>query len=205
MTSQWYCSIASQQYGPFPLEQLQQWVAEGRLQADHHVCLVGQQEWTVARDVPQLFGPPTNSQPFFSPQTNGSYPAGNYPQADYSSGNYAQSPPSNSETGFQIKTGPTSYAITSKAKKDRSLQFAGAVVVCMLTMLGVAARVARVVLRSQESNERYEQQQQVERQAELRQRKLISDMSRPPPMTAPKIHSGDFEERAKKLRQPWQK
>jgi hypothetical protein len=188
MTSQWYCCIATQRYGPFPIEQLQQWVAEGRLQPDHHVCLVGQQEWTVARDVPQLFAPQPTNDLFAGVE--------NYPQPHYS-----HAPAATAAAGFDFATSstssPTRRTYSTPKKKEQKFNWTGAIIAGVLASIGASYQVVQLV---QKREQAFEQRVQEQRRRERSYR-----VPPPPPMTAPKIHSGDFEERAKKLRQPWQK
>ena len=108
--------------------------------------------------------------------------------------------PAPAESGFQIKTGPTSYAATSKVKRDKSLQWAGAVIMSILAVIGCVARVAKVVLQEQ----RFSQQQQ--RQQEERRQQQIYRMPPPPPISTPRsFNVNEFNQRNKKYREPWQK
>lgn len=192
MKSQWYCCIASQRYGPFPIEQLQQWVAEGRLQPDHHVCLVGQQAWTVARDVPQLFGQS------FAPQAGTDLFAGveNYPQPHYS---HAPSAPS--AAGFDFAPSATSSSTrrssSAPKKKEQQFNWTGAIVAGVLAMIGASYQVVQLVQKREQGIEQRAQEQ--------RRQERLYRVPRPPPITAPKIHSGGFDQPGKKLRQPWER
>lgn len=200
MNNQWYCSIASQQYGPVPFEQLLQWVAEGRLQPDHHVCLVGQQQWSVVRDVPQLIAAaPSHNANYFAPQQ--------------SAAGFAPTP--TADNGFQINTGASSgYSSSgsyssSRTKgrgKDSTLQWLGGGMVTVLVFVGLGARIARIALRHNDAAEQRAQELAEQRQAELRQRKLISDISRPPPThPGPSFDINEFNRENRKLQQPWRK
>ncbi len=55
MKRQWYCWIEGQQYGPAEVSDLLGWVKEGRLHAGDYVWSEGMAEWTVARNIPDLF------------------------------------------------------------------------------------------------------------------------------------------------------
>jgi hypothetical protein len=54
MTNQWYLARSGQQYGPYSLEQLRQFAAEGRLMPNDMIAGVGEQQWRPAETTPGL-------------------------------------------------------------------------------------------------------------------------------------------------------
>ena len=52
--SQWYCSVAGQQFGPASEDQLKQWIQEGRINPTDHVRAEDWPEWKMLQDVPHL-------------------------------------------------------------------------------------------------------------------------------------------------------
>ncbi|WP_254513923.1 DUF4339 domain-containing protein [Anatilimnocola floriformis] len=214
MNNQWYCSIASQQYGPLPFQQLKQWVDEGRLRLDDHVCLVGQQQWTLVRNVPELVSPAAYGAGANFPQVGYQQPA--FPQAVYPQA------AATSATGFTIDTGPKSYSSTPatysaprasrRVEKDQAYyKWLGGLVVTVLVVLGFVARVARVVLNEARDDQRREVQRVVD-QAELRdeqrRREALSQISKRQtkiPADRPTFDQEEFNRQNKKVMQPWQK
>jgi len=60
---QWFCAIEGRRYGPVDEGALRQWIAEGRVSADHLVWTEGMGDWVRADSAPGLFvavpgGPP---------------------------------------------------------------------------------------------------------------------------------------------------
>ncbi len=53
--NKWYAHIGGRQYGPASLEQLRQWVREGRLSGRDMVWCEGMADWVAAQTVPELF------------------------------------------------------------------------------------------------------------------------------------------------------
>ncbi|MCJ7544122.1 MAG: DUF975 family protein [Phycisphaerae bacterium] len=50
----WHCQVGGQRYGPVPLETLQAWATQGRLQGSDHVWEEGTPQWVAAAAVPGL-------------------------------------------------------------------------------------------------------------------------------------------------------
>ncbi len=60
MSDQWFCYIGDREYGPFTPPQLREFVAQGRLTAEHFVRPGSSDQWLPAGQVPGLFPvPPT--------------------------------------------------------------------------------------------------------------------------------------------------
>ena len=225
---QYYCCIGQQQYGPLSLEQLKQWASQGQLQATDHVCLVGQQQWTVAGNVPNLFTAAQANNPYaatsfppssFSPQS--------YSQPSYAQPSYSQEVPAPADGGFTINTGAKSYGGTpayspsaysgprqsSRVTRDQEYyKWMGGAVVTVLVVLGFVARVARVALKGADLMDQRGVQQRQADQAQLReqerQRQWMADMQNRRPPEPPNRNGFDvneFNRRNKQAMQPWQK
>lgn len=52
--SQWYCVVSGTRYGPVGADQIQRWVAQGRLGPDDLVWREGMGEWQALSTVPEL-------------------------------------------------------------------------------------------------------------------------------------------------------
>lgn len=61
----WYIAVAGQQSGPYPEEQLRDWIARGQVAGDAMICSEGMTEWVKAGDV---FGMPSHQRVSFSAQ-----------------------------------------------------------------------------------------------------------------------------------------
>ena len=60
MSDQWFCYIGDREYGPFAPPQLREFVAQGRLTAEHFVRPGSSDQWLPAGQVPGLCPvPPT--------------------------------------------------------------------------------------------------------------------------------------------------
>lgn len=55
--SQWYCVVSGTRYGPVDAQQVQTWVAQGRVGPDDLVWREGMGEWQAISAVPELSGP----------------------------------------------------------------------------------------------------------------------------------------------------
>ena len=74
----WHCTVSGTKYGPVSLEQLRQWIAEGRVTAADLVWTEGMASWQPAAGVPELGG--VGPAPTATP---GPVPGAAYPQPYY--------------------------------------------------------------------------------------------------------------------------
>ncbi|MCD4825875.1 MAG: DUF975 family protein [Phycisphaerae bacterium] len=52
--NEWYCTVDGKQYGPVSLEELKQWIANGRVKPENLVWMSEMTDWVPASSVPEL-------------------------------------------------------------------------------------------------------------------------------------------------------
>ncbi len=192
MTNQWYCCIASQQYGPLPFEQLQQWAAEGRLQPDHHVCLVGQQQWSLAGQVPGLFAAANAPAGDLFAAVDHQLSQPGYPQQHY------QQPTAGS--GFAFQSGATRNPTRSSSvpkKKETKFNWTAGLIAGGLALIGGISQLAGVFQNAQEAEHK--------KQQEIRRQQQVNRVPKLPPITAPKVYVEEYNNPKKRMKQPWER